>query len=459
MRSALREAAPALWQPGGAGWSNQAINNPASNQGAQGNFYGPVYFGQPAADEQEAARQQAEAEEQAQRQREQEAARKRAEEQQRQEAAEQAKKQREAQERQQRKKAAHAPTPPSRPGWLGAAVGIVVLLAAVGLFLAFGPGGDETGAREPTPEPVAEVEDTETPTRTPEPTATPEPPTATRVPTRTPAPTAEPTPLPATIETEVAPGVTMEFVEVPAGPFLMGSSDDDPDADGDEKPQHELTLPTYYIGRTEVTNAQYRPFVEGDGYTNPAYWSDDGWAWREENNRTQPTYWNDSDWNDDEQPVNRVSWYECMAYARWLSAQTGDDYRLPTEAEWEKAARGTEGLRYPWGNQEPTDDLTNFNRTVGRTTAVGNYPAGASPYGALDMAGNVWEWTRSVYQDYPYDPDDGRENISNPSEKRFTVRGGGWDDRSNYLRASVRFNVAPDDLNSSIGCRLARHLP
>jgi formylglycine-generating enzyme required for sulfatase activity len=256
----------------------------------------------------------------------------------------------------------------------------------------------------------------------------------------------------------------MEFVEVPAGPFLMGSNEDDPDADDDEQPQHELTLPTYYIGRTEVTNAQFRPFVEGDGYTNPDYWSDDGWAWREDRNRTQPFYWDGDRWNGDEQPVNRVSWYECMAYARWLSAQTGDDYRLPTEAEWEKAARGTEGLRYPWGDQEPTDELANFNHNVGRTTAVGNYPAGASPYGALDMAGNVREWTRSVYQgsvyqDYPYNPDDGREDISNPSEKTFSLRGGGWLSRSSFLRASGRRGVTPGYHGDFIGCRLARHLP
>jgi formylglycine-generating enzyme required for sulfatase activity len=253
----------------------------------------------------------------------------------------------------------------------------------------------------------------------------------------------------------------MEFVEVPAGPFLMGSNEDDPDSefDDDEQPQHELTLPTYYIGRTEVTNAQYRPFVEGDGYTNPAYWSDDGWAWREDRNRTQPSFWDDDRWNGDEQPVNGVTWYESMAYARWLSAQTGDDYRLPTEAEWEKAARGPEGLRYPWGNQTPTDELANFNRTVGRTTAVGSYPAGVSPYGALDMAGNVWEWTRSVYQDYPYDPDDGREDISNPSEKSFSLRGGGWDYRSLDLRASYRLSVAPVNRFNNVGCRVARHLP
>jgi formylglycine-generating enzyme required for sulfatase activity len=253
----------------------------------------------------------------------------------------------------------------------------------------------------------------------------------------------------------------MEFVEVPAGPFLMGSNEDDPDADDDEQPRRELTLPTYYIGKTEVTNAQYRPFVEGDGYTNPDYWSDDGWAWREDRNRTQPSYWDNDKWNGDEQPVVGVSWYECMAYARWLSAQTGDDYRLPTEAEWEKAARGTEGLRYPWGNQEPTDELAHFDKdwNTGRTTAVGSYPAGVSPYGALDMAGNVWEWTSSVYQDYPYDPDDGREDIRNPSEKRFSLRGGGWSNRSYYLRASGRIFNAPGNRDFFIGCRLARHLP
>jgi formylglycine-generating enzyme required for sulfatase activity len=205
-------------------------------------------------------------------------------------------------------------------------------------------------------------------------------------------------------------------------------------------------LPTYYIGRTEVTNAQYRPFVEGDGYTNPAYWSDDGWAWREDRNRTQPSFWDDDRWNGDEQPVNGVTWYESMAYARWLSAQTGDDYRLPTEAEWEKAARGPEGLRYPWGNQAPDDERANFGTSFtdgGRTVPVGRYPAGASPYGALDMAGNVLEWTRSVYQDYPYNPDDGREDISNPSGKRFTIRGGGYASSETNVRCAARFRSDP----------------
>jgi formylglycine-generating enzyme required for sulfatase activity len=282
---------------------------------------------------------------------------------------------------------------------------------------------------------------TPTPTTTPEPTATPEPPTA--------------TPLPAKIETEIAPGVTMEFVQVPAGPFLMGSSEDDPDADDDEFPRHELTLPTYYIGRTEVTNAQFRPFVEGDGYTNPDYWSDDGWAWRERNNRTQPGLWDDEEWNGDEQPVNGISWYEAMAYAAWLSAQTGEDYRLPTEAEWEKAACGTGDRIYPWGNEPPDAERANFGRNVGPTVPVGSYPAGASPYGALDMAGNVWEWTRSVYQDYPYDPNDGREDTSSPAEERFTLRGGGYSSSETYVRCAARGRTYPNDVGFfNFGCRV-----
>jgi formylglycine-generating enzyme required for sulfatase activity len=184
--------------------------------------------------------------------------------------------------------------------------------------------------------------------------------------------------------------------------------------------------------------------VEGDGYSNPDYWSDDGWAWRERNNRIQPYYWDNEEWNGDEQPVNGISWYEAMAYAAWLSAQTGEDYRLPSEAEWEKAACGTGGLIYPWGDEPPDEERANFGRNVGRTVPVGSYPAGASPYGALDMAGNVLEWTRSVYQDYPYDPNDGREDISDPAGKLFTLRGGGYSSIETYVRCAARVRIDPN---------------
>jgi formylglycine-generating enzyme required for sulfatase activity len=231
----------------------------------------------------------------------------------------------------------------------------------------------------------------------------------------------------------------MEFVEVPAGPFLMGSDN----GDSDEKPQHELTLPTYYIGRTEVTNAQFRPFVEGDGYTNPDYWTEDGWAWRERPRRgqTQPSYWDDAEWNSDEQPVNGISWYEAMAYTAWLSARTGEEYRLPTEPEWEKAACGTGSRIYPWGDEAPDEERANFGTRYsdgGLTVSVGSYPAGGSPYGALDMAGNVWEWTSSEYQDYPYDAADGREEV-NEGVSKFTLRGGAYYVSETNVRCAARY--------------------
>jgi formylglycine-generating enzyme required for sulfatase activity len=235
----------------------------------------------------------------------------------------------------------------------------------------------------------------------------------------------------------------MEFVQVPAGPFLMGSSDADPAADDDEFPQHELDLPTYYIGKTEVTNAQFRPFVQGDGYTNPDYWTEDGWAWREEAGITQPAFWDNADWNGDQQPVVGISWYESVAYARWLSAQTGRDYRLPTEAEWEKAARGPDGLIWPWGNEWQSGLANSEEADEGKTVSVGSYPDGASPYGALDMAGNVWEWTGSEYQDYPYDAADGREEV-NEGVSRVTLRGGSYASSETYDRCASRFRYDPD---------------
>jgi formylglycine-generating enzyme required for sulfatase activity len=240
------------------------------------------------------------------------------------------------------------------------------------------------------------------------------------------------------------------MVEILAGPFLMGSSEDDPDAKKDEKPQHELTLPTYWIGKTPVTNAQFRPFVESDGYTNRVYWTDDGWQWRKKQKRTKPSYWNDDTWNGAEYPVVGIAWHEAVAYAAWLSMQTGEDYRLPSEAEWEKAARGADSRIYPWGNAWEAGRCNSEEVGKKRTTPVSSYPAGASPYGALDMAGNMWEWTRSVYQDYPYHPDDGREDTSNPAGKVFTLRGGSWWDKRTIVRCAARiwlYPINPDIVN------------
>jgi|GEM_PF-2349948 len=259
---------------------------------------------------------------------------------------------------------------------------------------------------------------------------------------------------------ELPNGATMEFVEVPAGPFLMGSNDDDELADDDEKPQHELTLDTYWIGKTEVTNAQFRPFVEGDGYTNRDYWTDAGWRWREEEEITQPAFWDNADRNGDQQPVVGISWYEAVAYARWLSAQTGQALRLPTEAEWEKAARGPDGLIYPWGDAWKEGRANTAEAGIGTTTPVGSYPEGASPYGTLDMAGNVWEWIATQWRkDYPYAVEDEWTVEYLAGNSARMLRGGSWFSEQKFVRGANRSDNNPRFRNFSHGLRLASHSP
>ncbi|MBP1469020.1 SUMF1/EgtB/PvdO family nonheme iron enzyme, partial [Candidatus Chloroploca sp. M-50] len=239
-----------------------------------------------------------------------------------------------------------------------------------------------------------------------------------------------------------------------------GSSKADPLAEEDEQPQHMLELPTYWIGKTEVTNVQFRPFVEGDGYTNRAYWDDAGWQWLNSLERDRPGCWDDRQWNGDNLPVVCVSWYETMAYCRWLSAQTGQEFRLPTEAEWEKAARGNDGQIFPWGDTWDVQLTNGAESGIGQTTMVGQYPGGASPYGALDMAGNAWEWTSSAYKEYPYNSGDGRDDLRRPAETTFVLRGGSWFDRNSFnFRTADRLFLSPNyyDIHRNVGFRLARN--
>ena len=251
------------------------------------------------------------------------------------------------------------------------------------------------------------------------------------------------------------------MVAVPAGPFLMGSSAADPMAKDNERPQHSLTLPDYWIGQTEVTNAQFRPFVEGDGYRNRDYWTADGWAWKEELGRTQPDYWNDAEWNGDQQPVVGVSWYEAVAYVRWLSAQTGHPFRLPSEAEWEKAARGSDGRIWPWGNSWAEGLANTSEAGVGGSMPVGSYPAGASPYGALDMAGNVWEWCATAWgKGYPYVVEDEWAASYLEQDERRVIRGGSWFLGQRFARGAYRsYHDARDNDHYSVGMRVASSSP
>jgi formylglycine-generating enzyme required for sulfatase activity len=221
-----------------------------------------------------------------------------------------------------------------------------------------------------------------------------------------------------------------EMVLIPAGEFLMGSNPrKDRYADDEEQPQHTLYLPDYYIARTPVTNAQYAAFVQAASHDLPKHWESG-----------KPPE------GKEDHPVVYVSWHDAMDYCSWLSQVTGEAYRLPSEAEWEKAARGTDGRIYPWGDKPPDKGRCNFADNVGGTTPVGRYsPQGDSPYGCADMAGNVWEWTRSLDERYPYDPSDGRENLEVKDARGVgrMLRGGAYYIAVGSVRCADRLGASP----------------
>ncbi len=195
-----------------------------------------------------------------------------------------------------------------------------------------------------------------------------------------------------------------ETIYIPAGWFWMGSQKHE--GHSSERPQHRLFLKSYWIGKYPVTNAQYKHFVDAEECKLPNLWTSDGEIPAGKENHPAVSTWDDA-----------------IAYCQWLTRVTGQPYQLPSEAEWEKAARGMDRRTYPWGNKFD-ETKCNVHKSVHRdTTPVGKYsPQGDSPYGCADMAGNVWEWTRSLYNKYPYDSEDGREN---PESSGIRVLRGG----------------------------------
>ena len=221
-----------------------------------------------------------------------------------------------------------------------------------------------------------------------------------------------------------------DWVAIPSGDFLMGSDAQvDAMADADESPQHRVYLPGYSISRFAVTNEQYARFVQAKAYQPPSHWQE-GKVPR----------------GKDEHPVVNVSWQDAQAFCRWAGV------RLPNEAEWEKAARGTDGRLWPWGNQPPTGKLCNYNNICGDTTPIGAYKEGASPFGLLDMSGNVWEWTSSLYRKYPYDPNDGRERPTTQSAR--VLRGGSFLRPPEDVRCATRVKGSPREPRNSRGFRI-----
>ena len=287
-----------------------------------------------------------------------------------------------------------------------------------------------------------------------------------------------------------------DCVPVPAGAFRMGTSEveekllgeQNVKVYGDEKPSHLVYVSGFAIGRYPVTNLEFAAFYDAKGYENQDYWSREGWNWRigkwvsdlsflEDENlqkaykdwlarrpvelRDKPFYWEDPQWNTPNLPVVGVSWFEAEAYGSWLSQVTGKTYRLPTEAEWEKAARGAENLLWSWGNTWNGERCNNADEDttekLNRTSPVGMYPDGMSSYGALDMMGNVWEWCYDWFAEDTYEKRAGQE-VRDPmgaaSGSVRVVRGGSWDFDRNGARCAVRYGFDPDFFYINIGFRM-----
>ncbi len=262
------------------------------------------------------------------------------------------------------------------------------------------------------------------------------------------------------------------FITIPAGSFPMGTPDAERSAlaqryggtresYAEESPQHGVSIPTFEIAQTPVTNALYAVFQQATNAHLPITW-----------NGALPAQIHNH-------PVVDINWYEAQALCQWLSEQLEQRYRLPTEAEWEKAARGTDGRAFPWGNMFDPERCNTKESGLGSTTPIDQYQIGASPYGVLDMAGNVWEWTQSLQAPYPYHDDDGRngleplanrrvprflqrllrtapEHAPPPVEVRRVIRGGCFANPEGFARCACRLRLQPERRTPFLGMRLVR---
>lgn len=256
---------------------------------------------------------------------------------------------------------------------------------------------------------------------------------------------------------------SIEWVTIPAGEFLMGSTPEESEAAyldaklrssllekytfDAEVPQHKVYLSEYQISRYEITNAQYRNFVEATNRPVPRGQQGD-------------EIWKDDNFNANTQPVVGVTWFDAQAYAEWIGCS------LPTEAQWERAARGTDERTYPWGNDPPkARHHANFARRYNHTTPVGQFQNGTSPDGIADLAGNVWEWCLDEYNPIFYQ-ENKKKVQRNPLNLRFrdvlrvrVIRGGAWDTGSTFLRSALRSPFYPLDSTHTIGFRVVRPRP
>ena len=255
----------------------------------------------------------------------------------------------------------------------------------------------------------------------------------------------------------------MAYVE--AGPFLMGDASERFAYDN-ERPRHEVDLPAFEIDRLPVSNGDFLEFVADGGYERRELWSPEGWSWRSAAGAQGPLFWTAYGGErrfdrvepiDPRLPVMHVSWYEAAAYAGWRGK------RLPSEAEWEKAAAWGPGAdaprRFPWGDEPPSHDEANLGQTAFRPAPAGAYPAGASAYGVLGLVGDAWEWTASPLDGYPGFRAFPYEEYSAPflgSDDYRVLRGGSWATQTHAVRNSFRNWDFPQRRQLFAGFRCAR---
>jgi formylglycine-generating enzyme required for sulfatase activity len=268
---------------------------------------------------------------------------------------------------------------------------------------------------------------------------------------------AEEDPLQAELRVNLGGGVDMEFVRVLAGEFWMGSDPQvDDRAQADEQPQHKVYLDEYLMGKYPVTVEQFGVFLKADRYE---------WDWmsaeEKAKKRKHPLYYDWDEMSTQEMakksfhPVSFVSQKDARAFCNWMSKESGRKVRLPTEAEWEKAARGTDGRIYPWGNGGDARGFCNCGGFLGDTIWVGGYPQGDSPYGCAEMAGNVWEWVADWYAAdyYKNSPACNPVEANGPLAFHDTcvLRGGAWFNCAWEVRAAARFERTSSTRYSSFG--------
>jgi len=239
------------------------------------------------------------------------------------------------------------------------------------------------------------------------------------------------------------------MIHVPSGPFLMGSEESP-----NESPAREVFLSAYYIDKYPVTNAQYQIFIEDGGYERAELWSKLAWEFIAERKFKHPLYWLDDHWNAPDHPVTGISWWEALAYAHYAGKT------LPTEAQWECAARGRDGRRFPWGDEDPTASRANYAEDCDpselrrRSTIVTAFPGGASPWGCMDMAGNIGEWCMdNASNDYSWDITSRNPRYWVGEQADHIVRGGSGLHNEDYLRCSSRDYYPPTLRDNIVGLR------